>query len=108
VEELKQDVSYSHGRPVGSSKMNLDFKYNTMKKVSTGMGLIQFILFIFLLFIIVTLSACNVSGNVSMNGKGLIVDQLKGIKPSVRDRQNADTIHNEQLTGDFRYDYLLK
>jgi hypothetical protein len=79
-----------------------------MKKVSTGMGLIQFILFIFLLFIIVTLSACNVSGNVSMNGKGLIVDQLKGIKPSVRDRQSADTIHNEQLTGDFRYDYLFK
>jgi hypothetical protein len=108
VEELKQDVSYSHGRPVGSSKMNVDFKYNTMKKVSTGMGLIQFILFIFLLFIIVTLSACNVSGNVSMNGKGLIVDQLKGMKPSVRDRQSANTIHNEQLTGDFRYYYLLK
>jgi hypothetical protein len=108
VEELKQDVSYSHGRPVGSSKMNLDFKYNTMKKVSTGMGLIQFILLIFLLFIIVTLSACNVSGNVSMNGKGLIVNQLNGLKPSVRDRQSADTIHNEQLTGDFRYDYLLK
>ena len=108
MEELKQDVSYSHGRPVGSSKMNLDFKYNTMKKVSTGMGLIQFILFIFLLFIIVTLSACNVSGNVSMNGKGLIVDQLKGMKPSVRDRQSADTIDNEELSGDFRYDYLLK
>ena len=108
MEELKQDVSYSHGRPVGSSKMNLDFKYNTMKKVSTGMGLIQFILLIFLLFIIVTLSACNVSGNVSMNGKGLIVNQLNGLKPSVRDRQSADTIHNEQLTGDFRYDYLLK
>jgi len=79
-----------------------------MKKASTGMGLIQFILLIFLLFIIVTFSACNVSGNVSMNGKGLIVDQLNGLKPSVEDRQSADTIHNEQLTGDFRYDYLLK
>ncbi len=79
-----------------------------MKKVSTGMGLIQFILFIFLLFIIVTLSACNVSGNVSLNGKGLIVDHLKGIKPSVRDLKSVDTIHNEQLTGDYRYDYLLK
>jgi hypothetical protein len=108
VEELKQDVSYSHGRPVGSSKMNLDFKYNTMKKANTGMGLIQFILFIFLLFIIVTLSACNVSGNVSMNGKGLIVNQLNGLKPSIENRQSADTIHNEQLSGDFRYDYLLK
>ena len=79
-----------------------------MKKVSTGVGLIQFILLIFLLFIIVTLSACNVSGNVSMNGKGLIVDQLNGFKPSIENRQSADTIHNEQLTGDFRYDYLLK
>jgi len=79
-----------------------------MKKTSTGMGLIQFILLIFLLFIIVTLSACNVSGKVSMNGKGLIVDQLNGFKPSIENRQSADTIHNEQLTGDFRYDYLLK
>jgi hypothetical protein len=79
-----------------------------MKKASTGMGLIQFILLIFLLFIIVTLSACNVSGNVSMNGQGLIVDHLNGLKPNVRDCQSADTIHNEQLTGDFRYDYLLK
>jgi hypothetical protein len=79
-----------------------------MKNVSTGIGLIQFILLIFLLFIIVTLSACNVSGNVSMNGKGLIVDHLKGFKPSIENRQSADTIHNEELTGDFRYDYLLK
>jgi len=79
-----------------------------MKKISTGIGLIQFILLIFLLFIIVTLSACNVSGNVKMNGSDLVVDQLKGMKPSARDRQSADTIHNEQLTGDFRYDYLLK
>ena len=79
-----------------------------MKKTEIGIGMIQFILLIVLLFIIVSLSACNVSGNVSMKGKGLVVDQLKGIKPSVRDRQNADTIHDEQLTGDFRYDYLLK
>jgi hypothetical protein len=79
-----------------------------MKKVSTGVGLIQFILLIFLLFIIVTLSACNVSGNVSMNGKGIIVDHLNGFKPSIENRQSVDTIDNEQLTGDFRYDYLLK
>ena len=79
-----------------------------MKKVSLGIGLIQFILMLFLLFIIVSVSACNVSGNVSLNGSDLIVDQLKGMKPSVRDPQSADTIHNEQLTGDFRYDYLLK
>ena len=83
-------------------------KISIMKKTEIGIGMIQFILLIVLLFIIVSLSACNVSGNVSMKGKGLVVDQLKGIKPSVRDRQNADTIHDEQLTGDFRYDYLLK
>jgi hypothetical protein len=75
-----------------------------MKNIKTGMGLIQFI---FLLFIIVTLSACKVSGNVSMNGKGFILDQLNDFKPSARDRQTSDTIHKEQLTGDFRYDYLL-
>jgi hypothetical protein len=79
-----------------------------MKKASTGMGLIQFILMIFLLFIIVSLSACNVSENVSLNEKGLIVDQLNGLKSSIENRQSSDTIHNEQLTGDFRYDYLLK
>ena len=79
-----------------------------MKKVSTGMGLIQFILLIFLLFIIVTLSACNVSGNVSMKGKGLMVDQLKGLKAPIEVSHISDTSHKEQLTGDFRYDYLLK
>ena len=101
-------MSFSHGRPVGSSKMNIDLNYNIMKKISTVIGLIQFILFIFLLFVIVSLSACNISGNVSMGGKGMIVDQLKGLKPSIENRQSADTIHKEQLTGDFRYDYLLK
>ena len=79
-----------------------------MKKVSTVIGLIQFVLMIVLLFIIVSLSACNVSENVSLNGKGLIVDQLNGLKPSIEVSQTSDTIHKAQLTGDFRYDYLLK
>ena len=43
-----------------------------------------------------------------MKEKGLMMDQLNVFKPSVEDRQNADTIHKAQLTGDFRYDYLLK
>jgi hypothetical protein len=68
----------------------------------------QYILMILLLFFIVPLSACNVSGNVSMKEKGLMMDQLNVFKPSVENRQNADTINEKQLTGDFRYDYLLK
>jgi hypothetical protein len=36
------------------------------------------------------------------------MDQLKDFKPSIENRQNADTIHEAELTGDFRYDYLLK
>ena len=47
-----------------------------MKKVITGMGFMQLILMILLLFFIVNLSACDVSGNVSMKEKGLIMDQL--------------------------------
>jgi len=79
-----------------------------MKKVSTGMGLIQFILLIVLLFNIVSLSACNVKGNIALDGKGLIVDQLKGLKAPIEVRHISDTSIKEQLTGDFRYDYLLK
>jgi hypothetical protein len=56
----------------------------------------------------VSLSACNVSGNVSMKGKGLMVDQLKGLKAPIEVSHISDTSHKEQLTGDFRYDYLLK
>ena len=55
-----------------------------------------------------TLSACNISKNVSMKEKGLIMDQLNVFKPSVENRQNAYKINETQLTGDFRYDYLLK
>jgi len=88
--------------------INYEMKISIMKKTGIGIGMIQFILLIVMLFIIVSLSACNVSGNVSMKGKDLVVDQLNGIKPSVRDRQNDDTIHDEELIGDFRFDYLLK
>ena len=79
-----------------------------MKKLIIGISIIQFILMMVLLFIIVSLSACNVSGNVSMKGKGLMVDQLKGLKAPIEVSHISDTSHKEQLTGDFRYDYLLK
>ena len=45
---------------------------------------------------------------VSMNEKGFILDQLNDFKSSTRDRQTSDTIHNEQLIGDFRYDNMFK
>ena len=90
------------------SNINYEIKFSIMKKVGIGMGIIQFILLIVLLFIIVSLSACNVSGNVSMKGKGLMVDQLKGLKAPIEVSHISDTSHKEQLTGDFRYDYLLK
>lgn len=77
-----------------------------MKKVS--MGLIQFILMIFLLFIIVSLSACNVKGNIALNGKDLLVDQLKGLKSHKEATPINDTSNQEQLIGDFRYDNMLK
>ena len=101
-------MKFIHDPPVCSSKINLDLKYSTMKKVITGMGFMQFILMMVLLFIIVSLSACNMKDNLSMNGKGMIVDQLNGLNAPIEMRHISDTSIKEQLTGDFRYDYLLK
>jgi hypothetical protein len=47
-------------------------------------------------------------GNISMDGKGMIVDQLNGLNAPIELRHISDTSIKEQLTGDFRYDYLLK
>jgi hypothetical protein len=79
-----------------------------MKKLIIGISIIQFILTMVLLFIIVSLSACNIKGNVSMDGKGMIVDQLNGLNAPIELHHISDTSIKEQLTGDFRYDYLLK
>jgi hypothetical protein len=79
-----------------------------MKKLIIGISIIQFILMMVLLFIVVSLSACNMKGNVSMDGKGMIVDQLNGLNAPIELRHISDTSIKEQLTGDFRYDYLLK
>jgi len=38
----------------------------------------------------------------------MIVDQLNGLKAPIKLSHTDDTIHKQQLTGDFRYDYLLK
>ena len=47
-----------------------------MKKLIIGISIIQFILTMVLLFIIVSLSACNFKGNVSMDGKGRAIDNV--------------------------------
>ena len=79
-----------------------------MKKLIIGISIIQFRLMMVLLFIIVSLSACNMKGNISMDDKGMIVDQLNGLNAPIELRHISDTSIKEQLTGDFRYDYLLK
>jgi uncharacterized membrane protein len=79
-----------------------------MKKLIIGISIIQFILMMVLLFIIVSLSACNMKSNISMDGKGMIVDQLNGLNAPIELHHISDTSIKEQLTGDFRYDYLLK
>ena len=61
-----------------------------------------------LLFIIISLSACNMKGNISIDGKGMIVDQLNGLYAPIELRHISDTSIKEQLTRDFRYDYMLK
>lgn len=79
-----------------------------MKKLIIGISIIQIRLMMDLLFIIVSLSACNMKGNISMDGKGIIVDQLNELNAPIELRHISDTSIKEQLTGDFRYDYLLK
>ena len=79
-----------------------------MKKIIIGIIIIQFILMMVMLFIIVSLSACNIKGNISMDGKGIIVDQLNGLNAPIEVLHISDTSIKAQLTGDFRYDYLLK
>lgn len=62
----------------------------------------------FVLLMIVALSACTLKGNIALNGKDILVDQLKGLKSHKDATPFKDTSNQAQLTGDFRYDYLLK
>ena len=96
-EEQKQDVSFSHGRPVGSSNYMMIKKY-AMKKIKLSLVLLM----------IVAFSACTLKGNITLNGKDIIIDQLKGLKSHKDLTPINDTSNQAQLTGDFRYDYLLK
>ena len=60
------------------------------------------------LLMIVAFSACTLKGNIALYGKDIIMDQLKGLKSHKDANPINDTSNQEQLTGDFRYDYLLK
>ena len=88
-----------------------------MKRV--GMGLVHYVFMIaVVLFLIVSLSSCNMTGNVVLNGKELGLDKLKGlhVPTGVNLKSDTskvevimvDTIGNNEVTGDFRYDNMFK
>ena len=70
------------------------------------------------LVLIISLSACNVSGNVVINGKDQVLSKFKGLHvhtaaspktdTSKVEVVKHDTTGNIELTGDFRYDNLFK
>ena len=88
-----------------------------MKKLNTGLLYYVLILAV-VLFLIVNLSACNVSGNVAINGKDQVLNKFKGLHvptaaspktdTSKAIAEKIDTTRNKGLTGDFRYDNLFK
>jgi hypothetical protein len=88
-----------------------------MKRV--GKGLVHYVFMIaVVLFLIFSLSSCNMTGNVVLNGKGLIIEKMKGFSvpnginqksdTSKLEVGKVDTTDNIELTGDFRYDNLFK
>ena len=92
-------------------------KYGYMKRVA--MGLVHYVFMIaVVLFLIVSLSSCNMTRNVVLNGKELGLDKLKGLHvptgvnlksdTSKVEEVQVDTTDNIELTGDFRYDNLFK
>ena len=83
------------------------------------MGLVHYVFMItVVLFLIVSLSSCNMSGNVALNGRDLIIEKMKGLQvptgvslksdTSILMVGKVDTTDNIELTGDFRYDNLFK
>ena len=88
-----------------------------MKNV--GKGFIHHVCLIaVVLVLIISLSACNVSGNVAINGKDQVLNKFKGLHvPTAASPKTDtskvevvkhDTTANIELTGDFRYDNLFK
>jgi hypothetical protein len=92
-------------------------KLSYMKNV--GNGFIHHVYMIaVVLVLIISLSACKVSGNVALNGKDQVLDKLKalyvptaaGLKTDTSKAiaGKLDTTRNNELTGDFRYDNLFE
>lgn len=88
-----------------------------MKRVV--MGLVHYVFMIaVVLFLIVSLSSCNMTGNIVLNGKDLKIEKMKGLyvptgvslksDTSKVEVEKVDTTDNIELTGDFRYDNLFK
>ena len=88
-----------------------------MKNV--GKGFIHHIYLIaVVLVLIISLSACNVSGNVAINGKDQVLSKFKGLHVHTEASPKTDTSKvevvkhettaNIELTGDFRYDNLFR
>lgn len=83
------------------------------------MGLVHYVfMIIVVLFLVVSLSSCKLTGNVDLKGKDLVVEKLKGIHvpTSISLKSDSskvnigkvDTIANNELTGDFRYDNFFQ
>lgn len=88
-----------------------------MKRVA--MGLVHYVFMkAIVLFLIVSLSSCNASGNVVLNVKAQIIEKMKEIHVPTGvnlksdttkvEGVQVDTIGNDELTGDFRYDNMFK
>ena len=88
-----------------------------MKNV--GKGFIHYVYLIaVVLVLIISLSACNVSGNVAINGKDQVLNKFKGLHVHTEASPKTDTSKvevvkhettaNIELTGDFRYDNLFR
>jgi hypothetical protein len=83
------------------------------------MDLVHFVFMaVIVLFLIVSLSSCNMTGNIVLNGKDLIIEKMKGLNlptgmslksdTSKLEVGKVDTTDNIELIGDFRYDNLFK
>lgn len=86
---------------------------------SVGKGFIhQVYLIAVVLVLIISLSACKISGNVAIYGKDQVLNKFEGLHmhtaaspktdTSKVEVVKHDTTANIELTGDFRYDNLFK
>ena len=82
------------------------------------MGHVHYVFMIaVVLCLIVSLSSCNMTENVVLNGKDLIFEKMKGLyvptgvslksDTSKVEEDKVDTLDNNEFTGDFRYHNIL-